>query len=112
MRKTLIATALLVASFSASLAQTPERYSPGPPKDQKEAPAKVEQAPKRDYQAESRKRVATWQETKVECYRTTGAQEGKHWRVNPDNAGDIQTHSSMWDLAPGIQAKVAECKAK
>ncbi len=76
-----------------------------------EAPAR-EQAPKVDPAVIAKQKFATWSDVKLACYRKiTGAPEGRYWRVNPDNPGDIQTHSSLWDLSPAITGAFAKCKA-
>lgn len=99
MKRFALAALALMLTTGVSLAQTKDVAAPA---------AKTERVDPRDA---AKERFAAWKQSKLECYRATGAVEGKHWRVNPDNPGDIQTHSSMWDLPDAVQKKVAGCKA-
>lgn len=116
MRTILIATALLVASLSASFAQQPRSYHPGIANDQAEAPAKkTEQAPKvkRDYQAEAQQRFAAWQGEQVKCFTAIGMKEGVHFRFDPQNPTDVQVARRARLAGSGFdQAEIDKCIAR
>lgn len=123
MRTILIATTLLVASFSASFAQQPQSYHPGPAKASTVAPVgmaeravanKAEQAPapKRDFQAEANQRFASWKDAQKSCFGAIGMREGTDFRFNPQDETDVQVARRARLASSGFdQKEIDKCIA-
>jgi hypothetical protein len=108
MKKFTIALVLIAASATGAFAQ---------PRDAggKNVAAAQEQNREQavDHAAKAKKRLVNWADAKIACYSAiAGATEGVHWRVNPNNPGDIETHSSLWALPASVTSEFAKCKAK
>lgn len=107
--------ALIVAIVFASGSAFAQQQASNQGKRFEEVPQNgaAQKQPDVDHAAKAKKRLADWTDTKVPCYRAiTGATEGVHWRVNPANPSDIETHSSLWNLPASVTGEFAKCKAK
>jgi len=100
---------ILTASIyiaSPVLAQKGESYNPG--RTNQATPAQSEPI---DYQTRARKHFASWTEKKVACYEKAGLENGKHFRINPDNKFGIDIDRRVWLISSFNHGAIAACKA-